>query len=109
MGKVVQLSVFFYILKRGCPMTDYPSMSTLLDFLKVCNYPNNHWSLNNGWECASCLAEVEKEDVKAKIKESNFIAVSLHEVTTIDNTSWICMHVYTIHNHVCQPLLLSFS
>ena len=34
MGKVVQLSVVFYILSRGCPMMDYPSITALLHFLK---------------------------------------------------------------------------
>ena len=35
MGKVVQLSVVFYILSRGCPMMDYPSITTLLHFFKI--------------------------------------------------------------------------
>lgn len=42
---------------------------------------------NNRWEWARCIAQVEKEDMKEKIKDSNFIALSLDEVTTIDNTS----------------------
>ena len=82
-GKVVQLSVVFYLLSRGRPMTNYPSIPTLLHFLKTQNYPNSHWSVNNGWEWARCLAQVEKEDMKEKIKDSNFIALSLDEVTTI--------------------------
>lgn len=56
MGKVVQLSVVFYLLSRGRPMTDYPSIPTLLHFLKTQNYPNSHWSVNSGWEWARCLA-----------------------------------------------------
>ena len=56
MGKFVQLSVVFNILSKGHPMIDYPSLSALLHFLKVCNYPNSHWLVNNGWEWASCLA-----------------------------------------------------
>ena len=35
MGKVVQLSVVFYILSRGRPMMDYPSIIALLRFFKV--------------------------------------------------------------------------
>ena len=42
LGKVVQLGVVFYILSRGRPMTDYPSMTALLHFLKTRNYPNSH-------------------------------------------------------------------
>ena len=44
--------------------------------------------------------------MKEKIKDSNFIALSLDEVTTIDNTSWVCMHVYTVNNFFRQPFLL---
>ena len=91
MGKVLQLSVVFYILSKGHAMTDYPSLSGLLHFVKICYYPRSHWSVNNRWECESCLSEVEKKNIKEKFKESNFIALSLDEVTTIDNTSWVCM------------------
>ena len=109
MGKVVQLGVVFYILSRGRPMMGYPSMTVLLHFLKTRNYPNSHWSVNNGWEWAKYLAQVEIEDMKESIKNSNFIALSLDEVTAIDNTSWVCMHVYTINNHFHQPFLLSVA
>ena len=33
----------------------------------------------------------------------------LDEVTKIDNTSWVCMHFYTINDHCCQPFLLSIA
>ena len=42
MGKLFQLGVVFYILSRGRPMMDYPSMTALLHFLKTQNYPNSH-------------------------------------------------------------------
>ena len=107
--KFVQLSNVFHILSKGRLMTDYPEMSGLLHFLKVPNYPVNHWLINSGWEWASCIAQVEIEDVQRKTKESTFIALSLDEVTTIDNMSWVCMHVYTIQNNVRQPHLLSVA
>ena len=87
-------------------MIDYPSLSSLLHFAKVFYYARSHWSINSGWEWASYLAEVVKKNIKSKIKESNLIALSLDEVTAIDNTSCICMHVYIVHNFVCQPNLL---
>jgi hypothetical protein len=42
MGKVLQLSVFFYILRKGHAMVDYPSLNGLLRFLKVCYYLQSH-------------------------------------------------------------------
>ena len=68
-------------------MKNYPSLSSLLHFAKVHYYARSHWSVNSGWEWASYLGEVVKENIKAKIKESNFIALSLDEVTTMENTS----------------------
>ena len=88
-------------------MIDHPSLSSLLHFAKVCYYARSHWSVNSGWEWASYLAKVVKENIKEKIKESNFIALSLDEVIAIENTSWICMHAYTVHNFFHQPNLLS--
>ena len=76
-GKVVQLSNVFHILSRGRAMTDYLEMSGLLHFLKVPNYPISHWSINSGWEWASCIAQVEIEDVQRKIKESNLYCIVL--------------------------------
>ena len=55
----------------------------------------------------SCTCQ--KKDMKEKIKDLNFIALSLDEVTPIDNTSWVCMHVYTTNNLFCQPFLLSIA
>ena len=87
-------------------MIGYPLITTLLYFSKVQNYPNSHWLVNNGWEWAICLAHVKKEDMKESIKDLNFIALSLDEVIAIDNTSWVCMHVYTVNNLCRQPFLL---
>ena len=39
------------------------------------------------WEWASYLDEIEEENGKEKIKELNFSALSLDEMTTIDYTS----------------------
>ena len=87
-------------------MIDYPSLSSLLHYENFHYYVSSHSSINSGWDWEICLAKFEKEDIKAKFKKSNFIALSLDELTAIDNTSWICMHVYTICNFVCQPNLL---
>ena len=47
--------------------------------------------------------------MKESIKNSNFIALSLDEVIAIDNTSWVCMHVYTVNDLFHQPFLLSIA
>ncbi|MFA1256004.1 hypothetical protein, partial [Klebsiella pneumoniae] len=47
--------------------------------------------------------------MKEKIKHSNFIALSLDEVTSIDNTSWVCMHVNIVNDLFRQSFLLSVA
>lgn len=49
---------------------------------------------------SKCLALVEIDDLRKKVKKIKFISLSLDEVTTIDNTTWICMHVYTFDAHL---------
>ena len=56
MGKVIQLSVVFYILSKGHPMIEYPSLNSLLHFAKVHYYARSHWLIKNGWEWESYLA-----------------------------------------------------
>ena len=41
-AKVFQSSVVFYILSKGHPMIDYPSLSSLLHFAKFCYYAMSH-------------------------------------------------------------------
>lgn len=64
--KIVHLSVVFHIFTRGRPMIDYPEYNNLLSFLGVPNFPSTHWSINYGQEWASCLVEVEKQDLQEK-------------------------------------------
>ena len=106
LAKTVQMSVIFHILSRGRPMRDFSEYGNLLSFLRVPHYPMSHWSIYAGWEMASCLGEVEKQNVQERVKESKFISLSLDEVTAVDNTAWVCMHVYTVKDHVRQANLL---
>ena len=87
-------------------MRDFSEYGNLLYFLRVPHYPMSHWSIHAGWEMASYLAEVEKKNVQERVKESKFISLSLDEVTMLDNTSWVCMHVYTVKDPVHQANLL---
>lgn len=40
------------------------------------------------------------------LKESNSISLSIDQVAVVDNTAWVCMHVYTIKEHVRRAHLL---
>jgi len=44
--------------------------------------------------------------MKNKIANATFLSLSLDEVMTIDNTSWICMSIYMINDHIRNSYLL---
>lgn len=90
-------------------MTNYPYYMKLLSFLQVSNFPSSHWSVMSGWKWAKYLAQVEKDDMKEKIANARFLSLSLDEVTTIDNTSWICMNIYMVNDHIRHSYLLGIN
>ena len=73
-------------------MTNYPNYQNYVSFLEVSNFPSSHWFVTSGWEWTKYLAQVEKDDLKEKIANAIFFSLYLDEVTTIDNTSWVCMN-----------------
>lgn len=96
-------------VQAGRPMTDYESSNRLLNFLKVDHLPKKHWTDSSGWQ----IAEVMHGEVNQKMQEvlanSKYLAVTCDEVTSIDNASWICIHVYTEQNWTREPMLLSLQ
>jgi hypothetical protein len=106
LSKTIQLSIIFHILSKGHPMKDYPYYMKYLSFLQILNFPSSYWSLMSGWEWEKYLAQVEKDDMKEKIASARFLSFSLDEVTTIDNTSWICMSIYMVNEHIRHSYLL---
>jgi hypothetical protein len=49
--------------------------------------------------------QVESAIIKA-IQSTQFITLSCDEVTTIDNGSWICVHVYVVDCWTKVPILV---
>ena len=105
LSKTVQLSTVFHILSNG-PMTNYPKMTKYLSFIQVPNFPSSHWSLLSGWEWGKYIAQVEKNNMKEKIANATFLSLSLDEVTTFDNASWICVSIYMVDAHIRHFYLL---
>ena len=84
-------------------MTNYKNY---VSFLEVSNFPSYHWSITSGWEWEKYLAQVENDDIKEKIANATFLSLSLDEVMAIDNTSWICMSIYMVNDHIRHSYLL---
>jgi hypothetical protein len=46
---------------------------------------------------------------KAAIQKVNFIFVNCHEVTSIDNQSWISMHIDVVEDFKRTPIFVNFQ
>jgi hypothetical protein len=78
-------------------MTNYESMSKLLHFLDVKNFPKTHWSNTSGWEMASCMHESVFNKTKSLVESGKFISFSNDEVTFYQQ-SWVSIHAYIVAN-----------
>lgn len=77
-------------------MEDYVYYKDLLNFLSIPKFPSSHWSINSGWVFLKHMVEMVRQDLGESIKNADFISFSLHEVTTVDTSSWVCMNIYTV-------------
>lgn len=53
------------------------------------------------------LVMIDKEELKKAIKRAQFISLLVYEVKIINNTSWVCMHLYTSKNNRKQSYLIA--
>jgi hypothetical protein len=68
----------------------------LLRHLKVKNVPIKHWSKTSGWEMVELLHGCVLAAHKGVVQCTRIISTSANEGTTIDNTSWVGVHVYAM-------------
>jgi len=107
--KIVQLATIYQILSAGRPMLEYEERQALYTFLNVPNLPRMHWSDSSAWQMAESMYCQVKEVIKRKISTAHFVAITCDEVTSVDNGSWICIHVYVVKNFIRSPLLVSLQ
>ena len=50
-----------------------------------------------------------QKKIQELIGEASYIAVTCDESTAVDNTSWLCLHVYVMQNWSRRPLLLTLQ
>jgi hypothetical protein len=105
LSKPTQLSIVFHILYKGCLMIDYLDYKKYLSFLQVSNFPSSHWYITSGWEWERYITQVENDSMKEKIANARIFSFSLDDVTTIDNTSWICMSIYMVNDNIRHSYL----
>jgi len=87
-------------------MTKYEDMPSSFHMLKVKYVSQKHWSNSLGWGMVEVMHDVLLEATKAAFACANFIDVSVNEVTTIDNTQWLSIHLYMVQGWKKIPILL---
>ena len=107
--KGVQFSTLFQVLSHGRPMCDYEREQYLLRHLKVKNVPQKHWLETSGWEMSEHLHASVLATLKEVIQSARIISISADEVTAIDNTLWLGVHVYAMKSWERVPHLLHLS
>lgn len=75
--------------------------------MNTCKFYSKCWRSNLFWEkigqilqvgaCVEVMHKVLLEATKATFAFANFNVVSVDEVTTIDNTQWLSIHLYVVH------------
>ena len=105
--KWVQFATVFSLLCSGRPMTEFVERFDL--FLGLPDLPTSHWSIGSGWIMAAHIYDFVKKQQSAMIQASNFIALSVDETSTIDNTSVIVIHAYVLCDWGRQSLMIALS
>lgn len=85
-------------------------MKALFALLKVPDIPELHWSKDLAWDFAESLDQVINDDLKIRVKESPFFAVSVDESSAIDNTEYLSIQIYLLDakcNRTCEFLCLA--
>jgi hypothetical protein len=68
--------------------------------------PLKHWTEGSGWEMAESLFNIVQARTKEIVSTAPYFSITCDEVTTLDNQSWISVHVYTIQDWVRVPMFL---
>ena len=71
--------------------------------------PLKHWTEGSGWEMAESLMNVVQTKTREIVSVAPYFSVSCDEVTTLDNQSWISIHVYTISDWERVSYLLNLE
>jgi hypothetical protein len=104
--KTIQMKCVFHLMTQGQPMADFSAMQDLLVKLNVADLPKRHWGELAGWDFSHAMAKVCSDRLKADIAKARFISVSADEVTAVDNSQWLSIHVYYNVNFSRQSHML---
>jgi hypothetical protein len=92
--KLVQMKLLLHLLMQGRPMTDYVSAEKLFADLNMPHMPRKHWNEGAGWQMADAMAKIVSDKNRADLAKANYISASVDEVTAVDGSAWLSIHVY---------------
>ena len=107
--KRVHFAILFQILCYGHAMREYLTRFELSKFLSVPDLPSLHWCSGSVWIMAAHIYDFVKKRQSAMIHATNFIAVSVDESRTIDNTSVIVIHAYVLFDWGQRSLMIALN
>ena len=68
--------------------------------------PLKHWTEGSCWKMTESLFKVVQAKIKEVVSTVSYFSITCDEVTTLDNHSWISIHIYTIRDWEIVPMLL---
>jgi hypothetical protein len=77
-------------------MIDFEGLKDLFTMLKVKHILKNHWTNFVGWGIVESMNDLLLESTQNIVIATNFIHVNVDEVTAINNTYWISLHLYVV-------------
>jgi len=86
-------------------------LAIFVETLEDKNVARKHWFETSGWEIVEHLHNCMLSALKIVVQNARFVSISVDEVTAVDNTFWIGMHVYIFSTDSWEqiPYLLHLS
>jgi len=104
--KRVQFTTLFQLVSEGRPIVEYKSRLSLYKLLNVLDFLSTHWCDNSGWVMAFYMYKQVTNEMRRLIVATRYIAISVDEVTTVDNNSYLSVHIYIVQDWVWVLLLV---
>jgi hypothetical protein len=97
-NKIVQFVAMFHLLFKGRAMMDCEGLRDMFIMLKVKHTPKKDWIDYLSWGIVESMNDLLLQSTCNVVNATNFLFVSAHGVKTIDNASWISLHIYVVQS-----------
>ena len=95
-AKRTQFVAILRLLLKGRPITDYLLEREYLAEVQAPHIADMHWSVAAAWDMVEGINTVLCREMQGQLQQARFFAVSLDESTAVDNTGYLCCHIYCL-------------